>query len=385
MAGLYLHVPFCPRKCNYCDFYSLAVSAPPGSGGARAHLEGEVFDRYLEALGIELGALPSRFRPETVFVGGGTPTSLSTPSLHRLLGLVAARIDLSRVTEWTVEANPGTLDGEKAQLLFEKGVSRISLGVQSFERANLALLGRIHTAEEAADGFRLLRRAGFRNIGIDLMYGIPGSSCEALSRDLAAVGQLGCEHLSAYCLTVEEGTPFAALREQGLFEEPSEEEQVAQYALVRETAPRLGLLPYEISNFARPGFECAHNGLYWSGGEYLGCGPSAHSHWEGARFANVSDLDRYCDALLSGRSPRAFEERLEPDRAARETLVIGLRRAAGWDAERFRQATGFDIFDLAGEEIRRFESQGLVCRRNGGIALTERGILLSDTVFAELV
>ncbi|HOW97161.1 MAG TPA: radical SAM family heme chaperone HemW [Kiritimatiellia bacterium] len=267
MPGLYIHVPFCARKCAYCDFYSVPLNAAAA-------------EEYLRALDRECGGLPDGFAPETVFIGGGTPTVLPPAELARLLDLLARRVNLGRVTEWTCEANPVTLDAEKIRILRGAGVNRVSLGVQSFDDGVLKFLGRLHTAREAVEAFRLLRAEGFDNIGLDLMCAVPGG---AIERDLERALALGPEHLSVYGLTFEDGTPLARRRDAGEVAELDEDEQLRQFRVVRETLKGAGFHHYEISNYARPGRECRHNLLYWGPGEYLGLGPAAHSHWGGQR------------------------------------------------------------------------------------------------------
>lgn len=371
MPGLYVHVPFCVRKCRYCDFYSVPVNGT------------DLRARFLDALAVEIGALPPDFHPETVYVGGGTPSALETEELERLLALV--REKAGGAAEWTCEANPGTLTRGKAELLRRAGVGRVSLGVQSFDPQNLAFLGRIHSAQDAVDSFRLLRDCGFRNVSLDLMYAIPGSSREQLERDLARIVNLEPEHVACYCLIFEEGTPLTRLRDAGEVAEVEDDEQIEQYRLIRRTLSEAGYRHYEISNFAKPGFECRHNLLYWGSGEYIGCGPAAHSHWGGVRYANVRSVDDYCSALLAGRSARATEERLEPEAKAREALVMGLRRLDGVSREEFKARTGFDYRDLRGREIDWLVELGMLEETGGRLRLTEKGLFVSDSVFAELV
>jgi len=376
-SGLYVHVPFCVRKCGYCDFYSL----PNPTGRAAPDAA-----RYLAALETELErTVPAEFRARTVFVGGGTPTELDARDLARLLEIVARRTAPGGPDEFTVEANPGTLTREKALVLRESGVTRVSVGVQSFDPRNLAFLGRIHSPEEASASVPLLRDLGFSNINLDLIFGIPGSSREALVSDLEQAAALGPDHIACYCLIFEEGTPLRKLRDAGLAFEVEEGEELAQYELVRDRLGRAGYGQYEISNFARPGRECRHNLLYWGAGEYYGLGPAAHSHVSGARSGNVRDLAAYCEALEGGRLARAFEERLEPAAKARETLVMALRRLDGVSRAAFLRATGFDYLELAGHALERLAGLGLVAGLPDRVRLTERGLFLSDSVFGELV
>ena len=376
MAGLYIHIPFCVCKCRYCAFYSVPVAAG-GDRGLRA--------RFMQALDAELETLPKGFAPQTIFIGGGTPTALSVPELQQLFDLLRRRVDVSEVTEWSSESNPGTLDRDKAKLLREAGVNRVSLGVQSFDPSNLAFLGRIHSSRDAKDAYQLLRDAGFENINLDLMYGIPGSSREILGRDLALIENLDPEHVACYCLMFEKGTELARLRNAGSLEEVEDDEELEQYTLIRETLGRAGYRHYEISNFAKPGRACRHNLLYWSGGEYIGCGPAAHSHWQGLRYGNVSNAETYCEALLAGKSPRESEERLEPEAKARETLIMGLRRLDGVSRSAFRDLTGFDYRDLRGGAIDEQCRLGLLEERDGFLRLTEKSLFISDSVFRELV
>lgn len=371
LPGLYIHVPFCVRKCAYCDF---ASEAPPHPD--RIH-------RYLSCLEMELGRLPSDFHAGTIFVGGGTPTALDGEAFGRLLDLIAPHAD--GAAEWTCEANPRTVTPAKAARMRAAGVNRVSLGAQSFDPAALEFLGRAHGAADIGEAVALLRDAGFANLGLDLITAVPGRGAAALDRDLDRVLALAPEHLSAYTLSIEEGTPLAALLDMGAVKPVPEDQAVAEYELVRSRLRAAGFRHYEISNFARPGFECRHNLIYWSGGDYLGCGPAAHSHRGGARWGNVRTLEAWADVVSRGWTPVEFEERLSPEKHARETLVFSLRRLDGVDAAAFRAATGFDLEELCGAEIASLTAQGLIERADAGIRLAERALFISDTVFAALV
>ena len=368
MAGLYIHVPFCARKCGYCDFYSV-----PLAGGRPA-------EEYLGALERECEGLPEGFAPETVFLGGGTPTVLSAAELDHLFELIARRVNLSRVTEWTCEANPGTLDAEKIRALRRAGVNRVSLGVQSFDDRVLAFLGRIHTGRQASESFRLLRGEGFDNVSLDLIFAVPGAPAGALERDLDQAIALNPEHLSVYGLTFEDGTPLARRRDAGEVRELDEEEQLRQFRVVRDTLKGAGFHHYEISSYARPGRECRHNLLYWGPGEFLGLGPAAHSHWAGRRWANARRLEEW-----AAGAPREFEEALDPEARAREALVFGLRRLDGVEREKFCQETGFDYHALRGGEIAWLVQLGMLEETDNRLRLTEKGLVVSNAVFAELV
>ena len=360
--GLYIHVPFCARKCAYCAFFSRPV-------------EPELSAAWLGGIERELIRLPDGFAPASVFIGGGTPTVLAEPDLARLLERIRASTNLSKAAEWTCEANPGTLTAGKAALLRAAGVNRLSIGAQSFDDATLKRLGRIHSAAETRAAVALARTAGFENIGLDVIYGVPGVSMESFRADVEAALALDPEHVSCYCLEIEDGTPFAREAQAGRLA-VSEDEQREQFDWARRRLAGGGWAHYEISNFAKPGRECRQNSLYWSGGEYIGIGPAAHSHWRGARWGNSAELPEW---------KRAFEENLEPEAKARETLVMGVRRIRGWEREEFRVATGFDYDALRGPEIARLAKDGLLVVEPNRIRLAENALFVSDSVFAELV
>lgn len=360
--GLYIHVPFCARKCAYCAFFS----KPPAPRLVAAWFTG---------IGRELETLPAGFAPASIFFGGGTPTVLEENELARLLALIRARVDLKKVVEWTCEANPGTLTKSKVAQLRVAGVNRLSIGAQAFDDGALQRLGRIHTAAETRESVALARAAGFENVGLDVIYGVPGVSRGSFCADVEAALALNPEHVSCYCLEIEAGTPLAREAQAGRLE-ISEEEQRAQFDWARARLAGAGFAHYEISNFAKPGRECRQNLLYWTGGDYVGIGPAAHSHWQGVRWGNAPDLPEW---------KREFEERLTPEAKARETLVMGLRRIAGWKREEFRATTGFDYDGLRGKEIARLVSAGLLVAEGHGIRLADDALFVSDAVFAELV
>ncbi|HAL93000.1 MAG TPA: coproporphyrinogen III oxidase [Verrucomicrobia bacterium] len=360
--GLYVHVPFCVRKCAYCAFYSRRP-------------EPELVAAWLAGVERELGGLPEKFSPGSVFFGGGTPTALSEEDLARLLDLIHERVDLHNVAEWTCEANPGTLTPGKAARLKKAGVDRLSIGAQSFDDATLTRLGRIHTSAETRECIALARAAGFDNLGLDVIYGVPGVSRETFCADVEAAMALDPEHISCYCLEIEEGTPFAREEEAGRLS-ISEDEQRGQFDWARKRLAEGGWTHYEISNFAKPGRECRQNLLYWSGKDYIGIGPAAHSHWNGVRWGNSPELPEW---------KRAFEEKLAPEAKARETLVMGLRRIAGWSRAEFRAWTGFDYEALRGKEIAELAKEGLLVAEPGRIRLADDALFVSDSVFSELV
>ncbi len=354
MSGLYIHIPFCVRKCSYCAFYSVVSE------------DRKKQEQFFRALEKEIKNLPDDFSPETIFIGGGTPTAPDIQILESFFPMLGKFCP----AEFSSEANPGTVDAAKLALLKRSGVSRLSIGVQSFDFQCLKTLGRIHTAEQAEEAFRLARSAGFENISIDLMFGIPGQTMEMLEADLERVLALEPEHIAIYNLMYEEGAPLTMRNPPKLNEELERD----MYDRIRARLETAGFVHYEISNFAKPGFECRHNLLYWSGGEYLGCGPAAHSHWKGMRWANVSDLNDYC----ANGPRREFEETLNPEAKERETLVMGLRKIAGVEISS-------NLLEKLGESFRTLEKQGLLVINGRRIRLADEALFVSDAVFAELV
>ena len=377
MAGLYIHVPFCARKCAYCDFYSLPLADFPSLGKTLA--------RFFQALEKELAALPPDFAPDTIYIGGGTPTALDAAQLGQLVDLIRRHVRPDVVREWTVEANPGTLDAEKAALLRAAGVNRVSLGVQTLRDEALQRLGRIHSAAEAQASFALLRQAGFDNVSVDLMYALPGETTIQVLRDMRGLLAWQPEHVSCYALTIEPGTPLAEQQARGELAEVPDEEQADQYHAIRRELIAAGWQHYEISNFARPVRECRHNLNYWRGGEYSGCGPAAHGHLAGRRFANVASLDAYCRRLEEERSPCDFEEQLAPEAKAREMLIMGLRLLAGVNLTSFQRQTGFDARAFNALALERLLAEGLLVLDGGCLRLTERGLFVSNRVFVEFI
>ena len=339
---------------------------------------------WLKGISRELETVPQGFVPESLFFGGGTPTVLERADLEQVLARVRSRwspkptCDKARTDscgEWTCEVNPGTLTPEKARVLREAGVNRLSMGAQSFDDRTLRRLGRIHAATQTREAVAMAREAGFDNIGLDLIYGVPGVTWDFFCADVEAAMALNPEHLSCYCLEIEEGTAFAREARAGNWE-VSGEEQRAQFDWARKRLAAGGWKHYEISNYAKPGRECRQNLLYWSGGEYIGIGPAAHSHWDGVRWGNTASLPTWT---------REFEERLDPEARARETLVMGLRRLAGWGREEFRAAAGWDYGELRGREIARLVGEGWLVEEGERIRLAEDALFISDSVFADLV
>ena len=363
VSHLYVHIPFCPKICPYCSFYKEATDR---------NKTGRFLDALLRELDLwqQDGRNPA-LRPRTVFFGGGTPSALSTPQLESLLTGLRARLDLGGLVEWTLEMNPATVSLEKAEMLHSLGVNRVSMGVQSWDPQLLVVLGRVHSAEQARRSYDILRAAGFTNVNLDLIFGVPTQTRAQWERSLAQTVALGPEHISAYNLTYEEDTEFFRRFVSGELVQDSEAD-ADLFELTADLLAGAGYEPYEISNFARPGRECAHNLAYWQGGDYLGLGPSAFSTVGERRWANVRDTGAYNDRLHAGESAVDFAEPVPPPMRRAESIAFGLRTNRGVAAETLRPWEA---------QVAEFTALGLLeTGRAGRVLLTRKGRLLADTV-----
>ena len=368
----YVHVPFCAHKCGYCDFASLA---------GVDHLA----DRYLDALERELRMLGQPSPVETIFIGGGTPTRLSAGQLARLLRATRTWFPLEAGGEWTVEANPGTLDAEKVAVLAEGGVNRVSLGAQSFQPALLQALERNHGPEEVPRAIELIRPK-IERWSFDLIFGVPGSNPSLWERDLEEALTLGPAHLSCYGLVYEKGTALWKQWNAGQVRAVDEESERAMYAHTMDRLSEAGLAQYEISNFARPGDECRHNLVYWANDAYFGVGLGAARYVDGVRSVNTRDLPAYLKRLEAGAPATGPTETLDAEGRARETAVLMLRRTVqGLDRADFLRRTGFAIDVLAGAAVERAVSRGLLEDDGARLRLTREGRFLADSVLCAFV
>jgi len=377
---LYVHIPFCAAKCNYCAFYSEPAQ--------EARVE-----RFLAALAREIEHVAARLEPETLFFGGGTPSILTERQLERLLAHLHGCIPSleSRITghkspisshdfEWTFEMNPATVSLEKARLLRAFGVNRASLGVQSFDDALLTRLGRVHTAAMAHESIATLREAGFDNLNLDFIFAIPGQTSTQWEQTLRQAIAMGPQHLSTYELTYEDDTPlFRQLEARGVTR-LGEETAIAMHERMLELTAESGFHQYEISNIARPRRECRHNLNTWRGGDYAGVGPSACGFVDGWRYRNVPDIDAYVTRIERGEPPTDHAERLSPRARAGELAAFALRMNEGIEATAFERQTGFRLDQLWPEALGDLVRQKLVEWDGKRLCLTPRGRLLADTV-----
>ncbi len=374
MLSLYVHIPFCVKKCSYCGFYSTPYaidSADEFTAALRSEAEGyktEFIDRLFHS----------------VYIGGGTPTTLDIRQLVKVLATVQECFEISEGAEFTVEANPNTITREHLDVLREKGANRLSLGVQSFSDEVLRILGRKHTSEEAEHAFNLARIAGFQNIGMDLMYGIPGQTMAQWQDTLRTSLECRPEHISVYSLSLDDGSLFYQLFEAGNFECPDDDEAAEMYEYAISILQGSGYRRYEISNLSLPGFECRHNRNYWDRGEYLGLGPAAWSFISQRRHYNIADTVEYVRRVAKGVSPIADSEQPGPAQASRETILLSLRTVEGLDLQQYRNKYGDLFLEQLERNIAPLVSEGLLEVHEGRAMLTQRGILLSDEAFVRL-
>jgi oxygen-independent coproporphyrinogen-3 oxidase len=321
---------------------------------------------------------------DTLFIGGGTPTYLPPRHLKRLLVVVLNTFPLAGGHEFTVEANPSDLDEERAGLLAESGVTRVSLGAQSFDTAKLHRLDREHTPEQIIRSFEIARRLA-PSVSLDLIFGVPEETTEVWERDLASALKLSPHHVSTYGLTYERGTALWGAWRKGRVRQVGEEIERAMFERAIDVFSDAGFEHYEVSNFSRPGHRCRHNEVYWSGGSYYAAGPGAARYVDGRREINHRSTTTYLKRVLSGQSPVAESEMLAPEDRARETLVIGLRRMRGIHRQDFARQTGLELDALAGSELGRFIQQGLLQQDGDWVRLTREGLFVSDSIWPYLL
>ncbi len=395
LLSLYLHIPFCKRKCLYCDFCSVPATA--------AEMES-----YCDALVLEM-ALAKASLPEaqirTLFIGGGTPSVLPAPLMDKLLTALHAHFSVESGAEFTLEMNPGTVTPEFLRLVQRQGVNRLSLGLQAAQDRLLGALGRVHTFAQAMEAVGMLREAGFANFNLDVMFGLPGQSLQEYLDTLAQAVALSPTHISAYSLILEETTPLFASVQRGDCALPEEDAVAEMYEAGRDFLEAAGYQQYEISNFAKPGYECHHNRVYWQGGWYLGLGASGASllpgqgaspEGEGSKGAalalrreNVADLAQYEQAVRSGRLPVAETHHITKEEAMFETLMLGLRTLQGVAEKAFLERFGVGLEEVYGEVLASLVSEGLAywegTQPERRLVLTQRGLLVQNQVLVRLM
>ncbi len=373
--SVYLHIPFCTNKCHYCDFNSYVLKGQP------------VMD-YLDAMEREMERTVRAIPPgpiRTFFVGGGTPTVLTPEQMESFLARVNAYFpDRTDDCEFTMEANPGTVEPDKLAAMKAGGVNRVSFGAQSFDDGLLERIGRIHAAEDVFRSIEHARAAGFDNLSIDLMFGLPGQTLAVLDRSLNTALTLDLKHYSIYGLKVEENTLFHTLYMRDKLPLPAEEEEAAMFARIMERLAAAGYEQYEISNFAKPGYASRHNCAYWENRAYYGIGAGAHGYARGERHMNIKGVNPYIEATKE-RLPRLETSPVPRREAMEDFMMVGLRKLSGVQDADFQAQFGESMWQVFGEEIAKEEKLGMISRVGDGFKLSEQGIFLGNEVFAEFV
>lgn len=356
MLGVYVHIPFCQSRCRYCDFFSTTLL------GRR--------EEYVRALLAEIG--PEPYQPDTIYLGGGTPSLLDTDAILQILSAIGTR----NAREVTIEVNPGDVTADKASKWIAAGVNRVSMGIQSFQDELLRIIGRRHTAGEARNAITILREAGIRNLSIDLMYGLPRQTEAMWQADIAEAIQTGAEHVSCYCLSYEEGTPLWQARERGEIQETDEETENSMYDYLCDALRRAGYEHYEVSNFARPHFRAVHNSNYWNDTPYIGFGAGAHSYDGKRRFWNPSDLNTYIRAALA-RDLLREEEVLTDEQKHMERIMLCLRT---------REGVAADILDTKGiAKAEQLTAENLLRKQNEHYIATQAGLHILNRITEQLI
>ncbi|MGE7951793.1 radical SAM family heme chaperone HemW [Lysinibacillus xylanilyticus] len=375
--GVYIHIPFCHQICNYCDFNKFYFKNQP-------------VDEYIEALGKEMELAtkkyPESFKQiETIFLGGGTPTALSPQQLVKLLELIRTYIPMSSVTEFTSEANPDELSEAKMRALFDGGVNRLSMGVQSFDQELLKKIGRTHSNKHVYETIALAKKVGFRNISLDLMYGLPGQTMAQWKDTLEKAFALDLPHFSAYSLIVEPKTIFYNQYTKGKLHLPTEDLEADMYDVLMNQMEAHGLQQYEISNFAQAGFSSKHNKIYWENDEYAGFGAGAHGYLAGVRYSNHGPLKKYMETVNAGELPIVYEHVVTENEKREEQMFLGLRKIEGITHTIYEEKFKESMHVRYRHVIEKLVSEGLLEDDSKGIRLTRKGRFVGNEVFQQFL
>lgn len=370
-VALYIHIPFCKQKCFYCDFPSYAR-------------KDDLMSDYIEALLIELKEKIKGYKVRSLFIGGGTPSYLNEENLRELMKVIK-NINFVENAEKTIECNPGTVSEEKFNIMKDGGINRLSFGLQTTKNNLLKGIGRIHTFEAFKDNYKLARSVGFNNINIDMMFGLPNQSVKDWTESLEEVAKLNPEHISAYSLIIEEGTPFYKLYNEDKLKLPSEEEEREMYKKCKDILIENGYHQYEISNYAKEGKECLHNEVYWMCDEYIGVGASSSSYIDGKRIKNIDDLPEYIKRIGNGESIVDEEIINTKNDDIEEFMFMGLRMNCGIEEEVFKRRFNTNVDDIYKDVIEGNINKGLLERKRGRIYLTDKGIELSNMVMSDMI
>jgi oxygen-independent coproporphyrinogen III oxidase len=371
LGSIYLHIPFCLSKCPYCDFASIPLNR-------------NLVEKYLSALLYDIGS-SSGFKVDTIYLGGGTPTVLKLEQLDKMMRAVREHYDLTSNCEITIEANPNTLDEEKIRGLRSIGFNRISLGVQSFNDKELKNLGRIHSASQAIHSFNLLKKGGFKNIGLDLIFGIPEQTLGSWKSSLEKAISLSPQHISTYSLIIESGTKFYQMKKEGNIKLPTDEKVRQMYLWAIDYLNSKGYKQYEISNFCLPGFESKHNLKYWNHKEYLGFGPSAHSFYKNKRWGNIRGVMEYVELMKKKGRVIQFEENLSKDQLVTEAIFLGLRKTNGIDLKKFHKDFKVELEDIRKDKINHLIKLGFLSKQGNSLRLTKKALPVADSIIVSLI
>ncbi len=374
--GLYVHIPFCISKCPYCDFYSETIKNE------------DIVEKYLSALQKEIKIYSSKYNQPniaSIYIGGGTPTILTEKQISSIIYLCFEYFKIKNNIEITIESNPATFNYSKAVNLIKTGINRISIGAQSFNNSLLSNIGRIHNKKDILNSYQIARTVGFNNINIDLMFGLPGQTINDLLDSLKTAITLSPEHISAYGLSVEPNTTFHHLYKKGLLNIPESDAFYEMYAKTINYLKSEGYNHYEISNFARKGFKCSHNIIYWKNNEYLGVGASSTSYINKSRFRNISNLGQYINLLKQNILPIEYQETLPLKEEMSETIILSLRMLKGFSKNNFNKRFKMPAASFFGEQLEYLKKQGLLSETKKNYHLTKKGVFLANIAFLEFI
>ncbi|WP_088102531.1 radical SAM family heme chaperone HemW [Halalkalibacter urbisdiaboli] len=375
VKAAYIHIPFCEHICHYCDFNKVFLKNQP-------------VDDYIESLLMEMELATQRTLPdrlETIYIGGGTPTALTAKQLQTLFEGMAQIFPLEQVKEFTVEVNPDSSELDKLNVMKNAGVNRLSIGVQTFEQDLLKGIGRTHSRKSVEESIERSRKVGFKNISIDLMFGLPHQKPDHFEQTLKEAIALNVDHISAYSLKVEEKTVFYNQLRKGKLSLPPEDDEVKMYNLLRTKLAKAGFTHYEISNFAKPGFESKHNLVYWNNEEYYGFGAGAHGYVQGVRNQNYGPVPKYIQAIKKYELPYLHEHNVTVVERIEEAMFMGLRKRKGISIEQFKKSYHCNPEELYQHQIDKLIERGLLEKKQGWIRLTNEGLLLGNEVFEQFI
>ncbi len=371
--GIYVHIPFCKQKCSYCDFISYCD-------------KNDLIEKYIKALKQEIkNSSVNEYEISTIYIGGGTPSYIESKYISEILKTIKQKYNISRNVEITIEVNPGTATKEKLRDYVEAGINRISIGLQSCNNNLLKMIGRIHTYEEFLSTYKLAREVGFKNINVDLMIGLPNQTLDDVKKSLEEISKLNPEHISVYSLIVEEGTPIEKKIADGQLKLPNEELEREEYWEVKKFLESLGYKHYEISNFAKTGYESKHNLNCWEQKEYLGFGAAAHSYMKKTRYSNTENIEKYINQEMQSEQLHIVHEVQKEEEQKKEYMLLGLRKIDGVQISSFKNKFGCNPIMEFKNELNKLTQEGLIEIDLDQIKLTEKGIDLANIVWEEFI